>query len=146
MIPQPFARKPTLAGVMILVAMTGVSLSCYFFLDNALFGGHRYFFGLFERPTGGWHSAMVVDRVAGAVAVLLLLFGGWTLAPLVLALRRPWSPWRRLSRQAGLTACLAAITSMAICAGVAGCAAPSPLVGGRDSSFACELLDKVPAL
>jgi hypothetical protein len=119
--PQPVARKLTLADAMILVAMTAVSLSCFLLVDDALFRGQRYFFGLFEQPAGGWNSARVVDRAAGASAVLLVAFGGWTLAPLVVRLRQPRPNWRRWIRQAGMTACVAAVAATAICAGFAGC-------------------------
>jgi hypothetical protein len=119
---QTANRKLTLADGMILVAMTAFGLSCYLLLDNALFSGQRYFFGLFGQPPGGWDSARVLDRAAAAVSALLLLFGGWTLALPVLRLRQPRPGWRRLNRQAGMTACIAAIAGMALCASIAGCA------------------------
>jgi hypothetical protein len=52
--PQPATPKLTLANGLIRVAITGVSLSCYLLIDNAVFRGQKYFFGLFERPTDGW--------------------------------------------------------------------------------------------
>jgi hypothetical protein len=120
--PQPARRKPTLADAMILVAMTAVGLSCYLFIDNALFRGQRYLFGLFERPTGGWDAARLVNRAAGAVSLLLPPFGSWTLAVPLIRLRPPRSSRTRWHRQAGVTACVAAITGMALPAAVAGCA------------------------
>ena len=90
----------SLGDVMILVATSGVSLSIYILLDNGLFSGQRYFFGLF-RPSDGLDALQVISRVAGALSILLILFGGWTLILPVLPLRRYRSQWRRLSRQPG---------------------------------------------
>ena len=85
-----------------------------------LFRGQRYLFGLFERPAGGWDSLRLIERVKGVWGFLLPLFGGWTLVVPVLRLRQPRPAWRKLSRQPGMTACVAAMAGMAFCAGVAG--------------------------
>jgi hypothetical protein len=119
--PKPVTRKLTLSDMMILVAMTGVSLSCYILLDNVLGGGQRFLFGLFEQTAGRWNSAMVVNRAAGVLALMLILFGGWTLALPIMLLRYPRPRWRRLNRQTGMSACVAAMAGMVICAAVASC-------------------------
>ena len=103
---------------MILVATSGVSLSIYILLDNGLFSGQRFFFGLF-RPSDGLDALQVISRVGGALSILLILFGGWTLILPVLPLRKYRSQWRRLSRQPGISACLAVATGMVVWAGVA---------------------------
>ena len=119
---QPSARKISLSDLMMLVAMTGLGLSCYVFVDDALFRGQRYIFGLFDRPLGGWDSIRVIERVKGVFGFLLPLLGAWALALPVLRLRKPRPAWRRLNRQPGFTACIAALAGMAFCAGVAGLA------------------------
>ena len=60
---RPVARRLSLADLMILVAMTGVGLSCYVFVDNGLFHGQRYLFGLFDaRHVGGLAADHVTAR------------------------------------------------------------------------------------
>jgi len=104
---------------MILVASTGLSLAIYILLDNGLFDGQRYFFGLLG-PSGGLNTLQLISRLSGALSILLILFGGWTLLLPVLPLRNYRSQWRRLSRQPGISACIAVVTGMVVWAGVAG--------------------------
>jgi hypothetical protein len=105
---MPSANRPrlSLADVMILVATTGLSLAIYILLDNGLFDGQRYFFGILEPPTG-LSALQLISRVGGALSILLILFGGWTLVLPVMPLRKYRSQWRRLSRQPGISACIA---------------------------------------
>jgi len=117
----PAHRTLTLADVMVLIAMTAVGLASYVLLDGALFGAGRYFFGLFRRPLGPWCSEEVLDLISGVVALLLPLVGGWTLALPVLRFRRPRPSRRRLGRQSGVLACIAATAGMALFAGAVGC-------------------------
>lgn len=109
-----------LADVMILVATTGMSLSIYIMLDNGLFRGQRFFFGLFQGPSRGLDTLQWISRVGGALSILLILFGGWTLVLPILPLRKYRPQWRRLSRQPGISGCLAAAAGMSGWAAVAG--------------------------
>ncbi len=119
---RPGAPKTTLADLMILIAATSFGLGCYVLLDNSISGGQRYLFGLFERPRAGWTSSAVADRMAGAVATMLPVFGGWTFALPVLAARRPRPHRRRLARGPGLTACVASMVGILASVGVTGLA------------------------
>ena len=109
--------KVSLGDVMILVAATALSLSIYILLDNGLFNGQRFFFGLLG-PTQGLNTLQLISRVGGALSILLILFGGWTLVLPVLLLCRHRSHWRRLRRQPGISACIAAVMGLAIWAGI----------------------------
>ncbi len=99
--PPANGPKFSLADVMILVATTGLSLSCYVLLDNGLFSGQRYFFGIFQQPLGGLDTLQLISRVDGALSMLLILFGGWTLVLPVLPIRKHRSPWRQAEPSAG---------------------------------------------
>src|SRR4051812_47633906 len=99
---EPRTRTLALADIMILVALTGFAISCYVAVDNTLFQGQRYLFGLFDRRALGWSATRVIDQSSGVVSSLLVMFGGWTLALPVLRLRQPRPPRRRLIRQAGV--------------------------------------------
>ena len=114
--PAPTGQRLSLADLMILIGATGFGLGCFVLVDNNLFGGQRYFFGLLERPPGGWTSARILERTAGALAAMLPLFGGWTFALPILVARRPRPTRARWSRRAGLSACLAALAGMVTCA------------------------------
>src|SRR5262245_20222325 len=77
--PGTAARKFNLVDGMILVAATGLSLSCYVLLDNAVLGGQRYIYGLFARWPSRWNFFMALDRATAVSTILLPLVGGWTL-------------------------------------------------------------------
>jgi hypothetical protein len=117
---RPIVRRLTMADLMILVAMTGFGLWCYLSVDNGLFQGKRYLFGLFDRRAVPWDATRVIDHAAGVLSAPLVLFGGWTAAVPVLWRRQPRSASRRLIRQPGVTACVAAMTGLALWAVVGG--------------------------
>jgi hypothetical protein len=118
---QSDVRTLTLGDVMLLVAMTGLGLSCYVFVDNAMMNGQRYiFYGLFEWPVGRWDSPTLIDHLMALIASLLTLTGGWTVAFPVLRLRQPRPRWRIIARQPGVTASVAAMTGIAFYAVAAG--------------------------
>ena len=48
---------------------------------------------------GGLNTLQMISRVGGALSILLILVGGWTLVLPVLPLRKHRPQWRRLSRQ-----------------------------------------------
>ena len=115
----PNRPRLSLADVMLLVGSTGLSLATYILVDNGLFGGRRYFFGILQGPTrlDAWQ---ILERIGGALSILLILFGGWTLVLPVLPLRNYRPQWRRLSRQPGISACIAAMTGMVFWGAVVG--------------------------
>ncbi len=116
---SPKARL-SLSDLMILISATGFGLGCYVLIDNSLFRGQRYFFGLLQPPTGVWTSAKVIDRLAGFLSSMLPVFGSWSMAIPVVGLRKPRPIRRRTMRGPGMTACLAALNGMLIASGVAG--------------------------
>ena len=118
--PRSATVKFGLADLMILISATAFGLGVYVLIDNNVFRGQRYFFGLFRPAPAAWNSALVVDRAAGLLSSLLPLFGVWSTAIPILGMRRPRPTRRRWGRRPGMTACVAALTGMALAVGVAG--------------------------
>ena len=115
----PNRPRFSLADVMLLVGSTGLSLATYVLVDNGLFGGRRFFFGFFQGPTR-LDALEILERMGGALSILVILFGGWTIVLPALPLRKDRPLWRRLSRQPGISACIAAVAGMAFWGAVAG--------------------------
>jgi hypothetical protein len=107
----------TLADLMILIGANAVSLACCILVDNNLYGGGRYFFGVFNWSATTWNSSLLLDKAEGAFALGCALFGTWTMALPVIGFRRPRAEHARLLRGPGLTACLGASTGIAFCIG-----------------------------
>ena len=82
--------------------------------------GQRYLFGLFKRPPRGWDSLRIINRAVGVVSIMLIILGGWTLALPLLWRRTPRLGWRRLLRQPGVAACVAALAGMAFATVIGG--------------------------
>ena len=118
--PRDPKSKLSLLDLMILIGATAFGLGGYVLIDNSLFRGQRYMFGLFQPPTGGWNSGTVIDRAAGLLSSMLVMFGGLTFAVPILVWRKPRIDRRRSMRGPGTTACVAALVGMFIAPGVAG--------------------------
>jgi hypothetical protein len=118
--PRVLSPKFSLADVMVLIGATGFGLGGYIVLDNQIFSGKRYLFGLLEPPPRGWTSILMANRAAGVLASMLVLFGAWTFALPILGLRRARPIRRRINRGPGMTACLATLAGMATAIGVGG--------------------------
>ena len=106
--------KLTLSDTMILVATTGLSLSIYITLDKGLFNGERHLFVFGMRPVPGWETLYRTNQACGALSLLLILFGGWTVTLPLLIQRKSPSDWRRLSRRPGISGCIAATAGMLV--------------------------------
>ena len=127
--PRPPKLKMTLADLMILVAATAVSLGIYLLIDDTLYGGGRFLFGLFTPPQRVWDSREILDRASGLFALIMTMLGAWTFAVPLLAWLRPRPVRYRLVRGAGTSACLAT------CFGIMAC------VGATGLAFSCRWLD-----
>ena len=53
---QATRSKLTLADLMFLIGANSVSLACCILIDNNLYGGGRYFFGVFDWSAKNWNS------------------------------------------------------------------------------------------
>lgn len=126
------SSRASLGDVMLLVALSGVGLAtCRYAMDAWSGGGASVFrpFAPFER---GVTSVAVVISAAGFVAITLTLIGGWTLVLPLIRLKSQRIGLRRLLRQPGFSACLAALFGMFVGWGYLGLTiGMSRLVDGR---------------
>jgi hypothetical protein len=118
--PRDLSPKFSLADVMILIGATSFGLGGYILLDNQIFSGKRYLFGLLEPPPRGWTSILLANRAAGVLSSMLVMFGAWTFALPIMGLRKAQPVRRRLNRGPGMTACLATLAGMATAVGAGG--------------------------
>src|SRR5437764_144442 len=105
----PRSRKLTLFDAMFLVAAAGVGLAVFRLVLRTLLGAWFRWENLIAEPPGGWTGGKVLVRMVEWVAPSLPLAAAWTFAVPVLRLKPPRPSGRRLARQPGTTACLAAI-------------------------------------
>jgi hypothetical protein len=106
------SSRASLGDVMLLVALTGVGLAtCRYAIDAWPGAGASVFRPLapFEH---GVTSVAVVVSAADFMAITLTMIGGWTLVLPLIRLKSQRIGLRRLLRQPGFTACLAAVFGM----------------------------------
>jgi hypothetical protein len=117
---------------MLLIAATAVGLAAMRYFIGSRLGNETSLTELLDRPERGWDAVQVLRRAQDVLVLPLPVVGGWTLVlPLVQA-RRPGGLRRRLLREPGATACVAALLGIATGAAVmAGPALTGRLVGGR---------------
>jgi hypothetical protein len=128
--PGPARRTLSLADLMILIAGVGVGMGCFLAIDDNLYGGGRFMFGVF-RPLDAWNAATILNRAEGVFAILMTVFGAWTGAVPILAYRRPRALRKRLLRGSGMTACIAALAGLAVLVGATALAFLLRWVEGR---------------
>ncbi len=118
--PRPVPRKFTLADLMVLISATAFGLGCYVFVDDRMFRGQRYMYGIFRHPAGGWIVRVALERCQGVLAMALTVCGAWAFALPLLERRRVGGhrprPWRR----PGYLACVAAVVGLGVCGGTVG--------------------------
>ncbi len=64
----------TLADLMILIAANGVGMGSCLFVDDHVFQGGRFFFGLFK-PLPAWNATTILERAEGGFAAAVMIFG-----------------------------------------------------------------------
>ena len=128
----PRSRRLTLVDVMLLVFAAGVGLAVFQTVIRDLLGGWFHWENLWSAPARGWTAGQVLVRAVEWVAPTLPFAAAWTCAVPVLRLRPPRPSPRRVLRQPGTTACLAALVGLAWAAlGLAGTLAAMLLAHGR---------------
>src|SRR5262245_18876219 len=101
-------RRFTIADGLILVAATAAGLAI---IKDGVLGVAmpRTLAGFLRRPPGGWWSKKLLVRGAGALAMVAPCVVAWTLAYMIIRLRGPRPPMRRLARQPGFAVGIAAL-------------------------------------
>lgn len=107
-------RKFRVADGLILVAATAVGLAPSRWLAPDLTLGQLSEYA--TKPIDGRSSLTFILQLTAELSSFAVIPGlvSWTLACLLLRLRRPRPPWRRLSRQPGMMACLIATIAIGL--------------------------------
>lgn len=112
---RPLPTRLALSDWMLLIGANAVSLAGFILVDDGLYDGGRYLFGIFRWPDGPWTPTFYLEKAQGVFAALASAFGAWTLVLPLIALRRPRHARRRLFRAPGLSACVGASVGMLTC-------------------------------
>jgi hypothetical protein len=109
-------RRFGVADGLILVAATAVGLAARRWLAPDL--TLQQFSEYVTKPPDGRRSLTFILQLTAELSSFAVIPGlvTWTLACLLLRLRRPRPPWRRLSRQPGTLACLIATVAIGLSA------------------------------
>lgn len=105
----------SLSDWMLLIGANALSLAGFILVDNHLFDGGRYLFGLLHWSGAAWTTTFYLEKVQGAFAALASAFGAWTLVLPLVGLRKPPLVRLRLFRAPGLSACVGASVGMLFC-------------------------------
>jgi hypothetical protein len=107
----PRRRRLTLMDLTVMVAAAALALATFRFGVTRVFPGwldYSRWPGWIARPS----PRVVLYMLSDATAPIIPLAGAWTGSLLVLRMRPPRPSWRRVWRQPGMVACLAALLAM----------------------------------
>ncbi len=106
-------RRLTLLDLIVLIAAAAPGLMMFPVISRAIDPSYLdRLVELFQTPPRGWNAAALVLRPMAILAILIPVVAPWTLAVLVLRLSNPRPSYRRMLRQPGVVACLAAVVGM----------------------------------
>jgi hypothetical protein len=128
-------RRLTMRDAMLLIAAAGIGLAVFQVVVRTLLGGWFRWESLLSSPPRGWTAGSLMVRAVEWIAPSLPFASAWTFAVPVLRLLPPRPSVRRVLRQPGTTACLAAIFGLIWAAtGLGETLAVMRLVHGRVTS------------
>ena len=104
--------RASIADAMLLVAATAVGLAACRYTVEGFLGGSTSLFRPFAPFERGVNSLAVVISASDFMAIALTLVGGWTFILPLIRVRSQRIGRRRLLRQPGFSACLAAMCGM----------------------------------
>lgn len=103
----PARRRLTMLDLMLMVAAAALALAGFQFAVTHVFPGWLDY-SRWPRWIGNPTPRAILYMLSDATAPLIPLAGAWTGLLLVLRMLPPRPPWRRIWRQPGMVACLAA--------------------------------------
>ncbi len=110
-------QKMTLRDAILLVGTAAVGMGMFPYVHRGLFQGWIW---ILERGLPGnqeWTALNIAVAFIDLMVFMIPLVGPWTVLLILLRLRSPRPSWRRLWRQPGVAACLAALVGWAWSAG-----------------------------
>src|SRR5262249_55754382 len=105
--PPRHRRRLTLLDLVLMVVAAALALAAFQFALTYVFPGWLNYSG-WPRWLTSPTPQVVLYMLSDATAPLIPLAGAWTYLLLVLRILPPRPPWRRIWRQPGMVACLAA--------------------------------------
>lgn len=111
---MPPSRRPArVSDILIVVATTAVGLAIFNLVVAGVLWEKNLLGRLLQPPDHGWDSGAVVVRGVEWIGPTLPFTCAWSCTLIALRLRAPRPPARRLWRQPGLVACVAATIGLA---------------------------------
>jgi hypothetical protein len=102
-------RRMTLLDATLLVGSAAIGLGLYELTHRALFKGWIWITDHRVPDFRTWSTMEAIVTLSDATVFLLPVVLPWTFLLLLLRMRSPRPPWRRIWRQPGMSACLAAL-------------------------------------
>ncbi len=102
-------RRMTLLDASLLVGTAAIGLGLYELVHRALFQGWIWITDLGLPDFRKWSTLEAIVLLSDVTVFLLPVVFPWTFLLLVLRMRAPRPSWRRIWRQPGMAACLAAL-------------------------------------
>jgi hypothetical protein len=99
----------TLLDAILLVGSAAVGMGAFQFARRAWFQGWILFADHGPPDLNTWTPLQVIVTCSDIVVFLIPLVAPWTLLLIMLRMRPPRPSWRRIWRQPGMAACLAAL-------------------------------------
>ena len=102
-------RRMTLPDAMLLVGSAAIGMGMYQLSRRALFRGWIWIADRGLPDIHTWSTTQALATCSDIVVHLVPLVAPWTLLLIALRMRPPRPSWRRIWRQPGMAACLAAL-------------------------------------
>jgi hypothetical protein len=102
-------RQMTLLDAILLVSSAAIGMGAFQAVRRGLFQGWIWLFDQRFPDVHTWTTWDVIVTCSDITVFLIPLVGPWTVLLILLRMRSPRPGWRRICRQPGMTACLAAL-------------------------------------
>lgn len=107
--PQKSRRMPTLLEAILLVGSAAIGLGMFQWAHRSMFQGWIWMLDHGLPARGDWMAINLVVTCTDTMVLFIPLAAPWTFLLLLLRMRPPRPSWRRIWRQPGMAACLAAL-------------------------------------
>ncbi len=108
-VPARRRRNMTLLDATLLIGSAAVGFGLFEIVHRGLFQGRIWIMDQGLPDANSWTALTAIVTCSDVAVFLIPLVGPWTLLLIALRLRAPRPRWRRIWRQPGMAACLAAV-------------------------------------